>query len=124
MPIECGPLAWVESCRHSAIRQLRIVTRWLVAAGPSSRGPETLRFSSVAQVTEQCLDQHVMGLAAGGRDTIRFPAAPLRLGLASPGPDPQVLNDHVVRLIDKPPRMIVMPGDGAVCPAIGDARLG
>ena len=37
-------------------------------------------------------------------------------GLARPHAD--VLHDHVVRDDVDPPRMSVMPGDGAVCPAM------
>ena len=35
-------------------------------------------------------------------------------------PNADVLNDHVMARMSMPPRMIVIPGEGAVWPAIGD----
>ena len=59
MPLECSILSWVEWARLSAMMLLEKVMRRLVPARHSSgvfpvkRGPETERFSSLAQVRVQ-----------------------------------------------------------------------
>jgi hypothetical protein len=61
------------------------------------------------------IDDHVP--RADGRERVGFPAAHPRLAVDA-GADADVADDHVVRLHVDPPRMKVIPGEGAVWPAM------